>query len=132
LHYSGGRIFDWEKKGKEKRPFYIRQQNKKPMAFAGLWERWHDEEAEQDIESCTIITTGANEVVGRLHDRMPVILEPEVFDLWLDPGEQRVDRLKELLGPAGSEALTMYPVSNYVNKATNEGEKCVEPVKDEG
>jgi len=102
------------------------------MAFAGLWERWHDEEKGRDIESCTIITTEANEFVGRLHIRMPIILEPGTFDLWLDPEEQRVDKLKALLHPADSETLTMNPVSSYVNKTTNEGEKCIEQVKDQG
>jgi putative SOS response-associated peptidase YedK len=125
-----GGFFEWEKKAKEKRPFYIYRRDGKPMAFAGLWERWHDEKEDKDIESCTILTTAANELVGRFHTRMPVILELDDFDLWLDPEEQRVARLKVLLHPADPEILTTYPVSTYVNKATNEGEKCIEPVKE--
>ena len=60
------------------------------MAFAGLWEHWEDKEGKGTIESCTILTTEAADPVAVLHDRMPVILEPENFDLWLNPQEQRV------------------------------------------
>jgi putative SOS response-associated peptidase YedK len=63
---------------------------------------------------------------------MPVILDPSDFDLWLDPEEKGVDRLKPLLHPIDPGTLTMYPVSTYVNKATNEGMRCIEPVKEPG
>lgn len=127
-----GGFYEWLTEGKEKQPFYIYRRDGKPMAFAGLWERWHDEETSRDIESCTILTTEANELVGRLHNRMPVILEPDTFVLWLDPEEQKGDVLKALLHPADSETLTMYPVSTFVNKSTNEGKRCIEPVKEQG
>lgn len=125
-----GGFFEWEKKGKEKRPYYIYRRDGNPMALAGLWERWRDEETDRDIESCTIITTGANQLVARLHDRMPVILEPDDFGTWLDPEEAKPGKLSPLLRPPDEGVLEMYPVSGYVNKPQNEGEKCIEPEGD--
>lgn len=123
-----GGFFEWLQKGKEKQPFYIIRQDSAPLALAGLWERWHSEEEGRDVESCAIITTGANTLVGRLHNRMPVILEPDEFRLWLDPEEAAPEKLLPLLHPAEEDVLEMYPVSSFVNKPQNEGEKCIEPV----
>lgn len=120
-------FFEWLKKCKEKQPFYIYRKDGKPMAFAGLWERWHNEETDKDIESCTIITTDANELVGKLHNRMPVILEPDDFERWLNSEEESPGGLLPLLKPPAEEVLEMYPVSSYVNKPQNKGEKCIEP-----
>jgi putative SOS response-associated peptidase YedK len=119
--------YEWDKKGGSRQPYHILRADGQPLALAGLWEHWEGEEGKTVIESCTILTNAANEPVARLHDRMPVILEPEDFDLWLDPGEQRVERLRGLLEPVAPGVLAMYTVSPYVNKATNEGEKCIEP-----
>ena len=119
--------YEWDKKGGSRQPYHILRADGQPMALAGLWEHWEGEEGKTVIESCTILTTAASEPVARLHDRMPVILEPEDFYLWLDRGEQRVERLRELLEPAAPGVLNMVPVSPYVNKATNEGERCIEP-----
>jgi len=101
------------------------------MAFAGLWEQWADKEGKEVVESCTILTTDATEPVSNLHDRMPVILEPNDFDLWLDPDEHNIKILRDLIHPAAPGILSMHPVSNYVNKAENEGEKCIEPAQEE-
>jgi putative SOS response-associated peptidase YedK len=98
------------------------------MAIAGLWEHWEDKEGKTVIESCTILTTEASGPLAKLHDRMPVILEREDFGVWLDPLEQNIERLRTLMHPAGAGILIMYPVSNYVNKAGNEGEECVKPI----
>jgi putative SOS response-associated peptidase YedK len=119
--------YEWDKKGGSRQPYHILRADGQPMALAGLWEHWEGEEGKTVIESCTILTTAASEPVARLHDRMPVILEPEDFDRWLDPGEQRVERLRELLQPAAPGVLSMHPISPYVNKASNEGERCIEP-----
>jgi putative SOS response-associated peptidase YedK len=124
-------FFEWDKKEGTKQPYFIHRTDEKPIAFAGLWEHWEDREGKEIIESCTILTTNASEPVASLHDRMPVILEPEDFNLWLDPQEQKVQRLRNLLHPAPAGILAMYPVSKYVNKAGNEGEKCVEPIETE-
>lgn len=120
-------FFEWLKKGKEKQPYYIYRRDGNPMALAGLYERWRDEKVGRDIESCTIITTAANQLVTRLHDRMPVILEADDFGKWLDPEEESPGKLTPLLKPPDEGVLEMYPVSSYVNKPQNEGEKCIEP-----
>jgi putative SOS response-associated peptidase YedK len=125
-------FYEWDKKGGSRQPWHIRRANGQPLALAGLWEHWEGEEGKVVIESCTILTIAASEPVARLHDRMPVILEPEDYDLWLDPGEQGVERLRGLFEPAAAGVLEMYPVSSYVNKATNEGERCVEPTGQRG
>lgn len=96
-----------------------------------LWERWHDEGQGRDVESCAIITTTANSLIGRLHNRMLVILEPDDFRLWLDPEKEAPDKLLPLLHPAEADILAMYPVSSFVNKPQNEGHWCIEPAKEE-
>lgn len=125
-------FFEWDKAGGTRQPFNITRADGQLMALAGLWEHWEDEEGKTVIESCAVLTTEANEEVARLHNRMPVILEPGDFDLWLDPDEHRPERLRPLLYPAPAGTLTMYPVSSYVNKATNEGKRCVEAVAEKG
>lgn len=122
-------FYEWDKKHGTKQPYFIYRTDEKPMAFAGLWEHWEDKESKEIIESCTILTTEASDPVSRLHDRMPVILEPEEFDLWLDPGEHDIKKLRNLMQPTAPGILSMYPVSKYVNKAGNEGEKCIEPTE---
>lgn len=122
-------FFEWQKREKEKQPYYIFRKDGKPLAFAGLWDRWESQDGSQALESCTILTTRANDLVTRLHDRMPVILEPADFDLWLDPEEHFTEKLSPLLRPAESSLLAMYPVSRYVNKTGNEGKKCIEPLE---
>jgi putative SOS response-associated peptidase YedK len=97
-----------------------------PFAFAGLWERW--EKGEEPVESSTLITTDANAVVGQVHNRMPVILDPGSFDTWLDPNEQRAEVLQALLAPLPDDSLTTYPVSKLVNNPRNQGPQCIEPV----
>lgn len=124
--------FEWDKKDGTRQPYFIFRADGQPIAFAGLWEHWEEKEGKEVIDSCTILTTEASEPVANLHDRMPVILEPEDFDQWLDPHEQDVDHLRKLLRPAPPGILSMYPVSKYVNKATHEGQECVEPVEEKG
>jgi len=122
-------FFEWDKLQGSRQPFFIYRTDGKPMTFAGLWEHWEDKEGKELIESCSILTTDAAEPVARLHDRMPVILEPGDFDLWLDPQEQNLEQLRDLMHPTDQGVLSMHPVSRYVNKAGNEGEKCLEPAE---
>ncbi len=99
------------------------------MAFAGLWERWQNPRDEKEIiESCTILTSGTNDLLKPIHERMPVIIGPKDFDLWLDPDMHEPARLSDLLAPFDPAELTYYPVSNYVNKAGQEGPQCIEPI----
>src|SRR5437879_6031020 len=89
--------YEWQKVGKQKQPYYHRLRDERPFAFAGLWERC--EKGEQPIESCTILTTGANEIAAAVHDRMPVILGREARRVWLDPHLDDAAALQQLLGP---------------------------------
>lgn len=120
-------FYEWDRGGKRKQPWFIRRADATPLALAGLWEHWR--EGSVTIESAAILTTVAAEPLTRLHDRMPVILEPEDFTRWLDPAAAAVETLRGLLQPAASGVLEMFPVSSYVNKAGNEGERCVAPVE---
>ncbi len=112
-------FYEWRRQEGKKQPFYFRLQNEQPFAFAGLWEHWQDPNGEV-IDSCTIITTEANEILQPIHDRMPVILNPNDYDLWLDPTVEKPEQLQQLLQPYSSRAMTSYPVSTKVNKPTND------------
>ena len=112
-------FYEWKREGKLKQPYYFRRPDDRPLAFAGLWEKWHD------IESCTILTTDANELMAQIHDRMPVILSPNDYGEWLDPAAPEPGKL---LTPFPSDELVSYPVNPAVNNARNEGPECIEPV----
>ena len=112
-------FYEWRRQDGKKQPFYFRMQNQQPFAFAGLWEHWQDPKGEA-IYSCTILTTEANELLQQIHERMPVILNPKDYDLWLDPTVQKLEQLQQLLQPYSSTAMTSYPVSTKVNKPTND------------
>lgn len=111
-------FYEWKPAVPKKQPYYIRLKDGAPFAFAGLWEHWaHDG---QTIESCTLIVTDANELMAPLHERMPVILAPESYDLWLDPTVQDPARLQPLLRPYSAKAMEAYPVSTQVNSPKND------------
>jgi putative SOS response-associated peptidase YedK len=114
------------KEGKAKQPVYVQRRDGQPFAFAGLWEEWEREG--EVIESCAIITTSANDLMAEFHDRMPVILDPKDYDLWLDPQLQDPRLLEPLLRPCPSGELIVHPVSRVVNDARHEGPGCVEPL----
>ena len=120
-------FFEWDRRSGGRRPYQVRRADGRPMAFAGLWEQWRNPQDENVIESCAILTTEANEEISRIHDRMPAILEPSEFFLWLDPEERRPDRLQVLLRPLGNGRLRLQPVSPYVNNPRHEGEQCLQP-----
>jgi putative SOS response-associated peptidase YedK len=120
--------YEWKKgKGGQKQPYLARNADGSPFAFAGLWERWQVPDDEV-IESCTILTTDANDLTRPIHDRMPVILKPEDYDLWLDPQVKAPNLLKPLLRPYPSEEMIAEPVSPKVNKATYDAPDCIEVV----
>ena len=121
-------FYEWKATGqKHKQPFVIRPVDGKPLAFAGLWDRWHSP-AGETLERMTIVTTAANDLMRRLHERMPVILPPEHFALWLDPACQKAALLTSLLMPCPDALLSVTPVSTFVSNARNEGPRCLEPV----
>ena len=121
-------FYQWTKGKVGKQPYLFRMADRSPFAFAGLWERWTTPE-DETVESCTILTTDANEIMEPIHDRMPVILHPKDHDVWLDSeaGDPKV--LMPLLRPYPSEKMVVEPVSPKVNRATYDAPDCVEPVR---
>jgi putative SOS response-associated peptidase YedK len=117
-------FYEWRKENGGKQPYYIRTQSGRPFAFAGLWESWSRNG--EGIQSCTILTTGANDFLQEIHHRMPVILPPEVYDLWLDPGIREPDQLLPLLAQYPGEDMEAYPVSRRVNSPSNNEPGCIE------
>ncbi len=116
-------FYEWKRMNGGKQPYYIRMEGGRPFAFAGLWESW---DREGEIRSCTILTTGANPLVGEIHDRMPVIVAPDAYDVWLDPDSEG-DELRGLLAPYPEDEMEAYPVSRFVNSPSNNDERCIEP-----
>lgn len=112
---------------KSKTPMYIQLKTGKPFAFAGLWDRWESKDG-SSILSCTIITTSPNELVGQIHNRMPVILAPETYSLWLEPGEPPVDQLNSLLKPYPADEMQAYEVSRLVNKPEVDLPSLIQPM----
>ena len=101
-------FYEWQKIGLAKQPFFVRLKDDEPFAFAGLSERWH--RASRIIDSATIITTEPNELMAGIHDRMPVILSPEDYDLWLETDFHGQGKLLEMLKPYPAEEMEAYPV----------------------
>ncbi len=142
-------FYEWKKVPgqKTKQPYFISRADGEPVAFAGLWEVWRggptdDTDAREDgerlrqheptLRSCTIVTTDANALVEPLHDRMPVVLPPSAWDQWLDPTNDDLDALGQLLVPAPSELLTLRPVSTDVNDVRNAGAHLIDEVDPTG
>jgi|SRR4051794_25669792 len=124
-------FFEWKKVPgqKAKQPYFIHREDGEPLAFAGLWEVWRpnkDDDTEV-VRSCTIITGQPNEKIAEIHDRMPVILPPNVWDQWLDPQNDDLDTLGKLLVPAPSRLLTAHPVTTAVNNVRVDGPELIEP-----
>jgi putative SOS response-associated peptidase YedK len=124
-------FYEWQKiEGKRKQPWFIRRRDGEPLAFAGLWETWHDPDADDDappLRSCVIITTEPNELLEPIHDRMPVVLPESQWDTWLDVDNHDVAALGKLLVPLPADELVAWRVSTRVNKADNEGSELIEP-----
>ncbi len=130
-------FYEWKREGKAKQPFLIRRADRRPFAFAGLWSLWRDPQLPQlspageripPLLTFTILTTAANELMKPLHDRMPVILTPDRFDLWLDPAVGDAAHLLPLLAPAAVEGWETEPVSKSVNSPAHDAPDCVEPL----
>ena len=119
-------FFEWQKTGDGKQPWYIRDAGGEPMALAGLWELWDPPDGGEPLASCTIITTGANELMRPLHERMPVVLDAAGREAWLDPAAES-QQLKALLTPAPDGILEAWPVTRRVNSPFNEDPSVVQP-----
>ena len=125
-------FYEWKKTdGKNKQPYLIGMEKDEPFAFAGLWEHWQSADG-SEVQSCTIITTSANDLLAELHDRMPVILDEDDYDRWLDPRQEDKEQLQSLLVPLVSDRLRFYPVRTLVNSPKNDVPDCVEPAGEQG
>ena len=121
-------FYEWQGKGSSRRPMRIVMASGEPFAFAGLWDAWRDPKGEV-VRSCTIITTGANDLLGPIHDRMPVILPRELESLWLDHDIQDYAALAGILTPYTTAEMAAYEVSSLVNSPANDGPEMVVPVE---
>jgi putative SOS response-associated peptidase YedK len=121
-------LYEWKASGKKKQPYYFHLRDGQPFAFAGLWERWQRWD-EDEILSCTLITTDPNDVVRDVHNRMPVNLPTTTYDQWLHTGAKEAAGLLELLRPYPAEEMTATPVGLGVNNPRFDGPACVEPIK---
>lgn len=109
-----------------KQPYLISLKGGEPFAFAGIWERWGDPKG-QTVDSCSIVTTDSNELIAPVHDRMPVILGPDAYDLWLDRSEMNTKKLTPMLVPYPAREMEMMPVNPIVGNPRIDGPECVEP-----
>ncbi|MFE8032843.1 SOS response-associated peptidase [Thiohalocapsa marina] len=125
-------FYEWQTRADGKQPFLIRRADEAPFAMAGLWEQWQGDDGQEPggrvIDSCTIIVTDANALLAPIHDRMPVILDPADYALWLDPGMQDRQRLQALLQPVDPTGWIAYPVSRAVNSPANDDPRLLDPV----
>ena len=112
-------FYEWQRDGKVKTPYLVSPRNEALFGFAGLWEKWQAPDGEL-VESCTILTTSPNELMATIHDRMPVILTPKDFGVWLDPQVDDVGVLTALLVPHSADEMQAEQVSDIVNNARNE------------
>jgi putative SOS response-associated peptidase YedK len=97
------------------------------FAFAGIWDRWKNPSGSW-VETCSILTTTPNAVTSAVHDRMPVILDPDSYDLWLDPGMTKAQFVTEMLKPYDARLMRRYPVSSRINYVANDDEECSQRV----
>jgi len=120
-------FFEWKKTDKARLPRLIRLRSGRPMGFAGLYNAWHSPEGEE-VRTCTIITTSANEAVKMLHDRMPAILPENAFDQWLDPREHDAKKLLPLLKPCAPDEIEVYPVTPKMNSSKYNDPENIKPI----
>lgn len=123
-------FYEWQKTGQGKIPTFLYMPERPLFAMAGLWDRWESPEGEL-ISSCTILTTEANERIAPIHNRMPVIVNPDDFDLWLDSSVSGVEALEHLFVPLPSKEFASYAVSTRVNKPLHNDPSCMERTDDD-
>lgn len=126
-------FYEWQKvDSKTKQPWFFKPKNGELIAFAGLWEVWHDPEKPKDADpvfSVTIITTEANKDMEGVHDRMPLILKGKDLEEWLDPENTDKEDLRHLLEVQKAGYLTSYRISTDVNRVSNNGPELIEPIE---
>lgn len=120
-------FYEWKALPGRKQPFYIRARSGAPFAFAGLWETWTGPNGEE-LDTAAIVTTRANRTLSAIHDRMPVVVPPEAFDLWLNCAEVDATTAAALIQPAQEDLFEAYEISTAVNRTANDSPKLMEPV----
>lgn len=120
-------FYEWKKNGGSKQPYCFQINDSELFAFAGLWDGWKNPEG-QWVKTCTILTT-PNAVTSAIHDRMPVIVHPEGYDLWLDTSVTDAQVASELLKPYDARLMRAYPVSTRINHVANDDVECSQPVE---
>jgi putative SOS response-associated peptidase YedK len=121
-------FIEWKKEAGGKQPHLIRFADGRPFAFAGIWEQWRPADGDA-LESCAIITTGANDLVAAVHDRMPVILPPDTHSRWLGPTASQESGLTELLVPHAGDEMEAVAVNPRVNSPANDDPECLQPME---
>ncbi|OPY08876.1 MAG: putative SOS response-associated peptidase YedK [Syntrophaceae bacterium PtaB.Bin038] len=119
-------FYEWRPAGKRKVPVYIFLKSRNPFGFAGLYETWRAPDR-REVRTCTIVTTGANDLVRPIHDRMPVIVAEGDEDRWLDPDEGSLERLRAILAPYPAEEMDAYDVTTAVNNPSHDAPDCLLP-----
>ncbi|HWR15597.1 MAG TPA: SOS response-associated peptidase [Terriglobales bacterium] len=120
------RFYEWQKQPKSKQPYCFQLADEAVFALAGIWDHWRTPQGSM-LETCSILTTSPNTLTQDVHDRMPVILPPEHYDLWLDPGFHDVASITELLKPYDPQLMKKFPVSTRVNAVANDDPECSAP-----
>ena len=120
-------FYEWKRNGGSKQPYCFEVNDGELFAFAALWDGWRDSSG-QWIKTCSILTTTPNAVTSTIHDRMPVILDRDSYDLWLDPGMTNTQVISELK-PYEARSTRCYPVSTRINQVANDNEECARPVE---
>jgi putative SOS response-associated peptidase YedK len=115
-------FYEWHREGSVKIPYFISLASEDPFAFAGLWERWRNQETGESLQTATLLTTQANDFLAKLHHRMPVILDAERAERWLAGDDKLVDSAVR-----DCPRLRAWPVDRRVNNARNEGDELIEP-----
>lgn len=123
-------FYEWKTEDGAKQPYRVARADGAPIGFAGLWEHWDKAPDGAPLETCSIVTTDANDLLRAVHHRMPVILAPADFDAWLDP-ETPPARAQSLLCPCPQEDLVVFPVSRRVNSVANDDLSLIEPLEQE-
>jgi len=121
-------FYEWLRTGKAKQPYCFEVNEGELFAFAGIWDRWRDPSGNA-VDTCSILTTTPNAMTAQVHDRMPVILDPDSYDLWLDPGMRDVAAASDLLKPRDARLMRCYRGSTRINHVGNDDEACSAPTK---
>jgi putative SOS response-associated peptidase YedK len=120
-------FYEWRREGRRRKPFLIGRPDGQQLAMAGIWSPWRDPASGEWLLSAAVVTTAANATVGRLHDRMPVLLGSDELEIWLDPDLRDEALLRDLLRPAPDDLLVLTPVSSRLNSVINEGPELLVP-----